>query len=210
MDCLALLFHNVDLVGLVAQFALVLLDEILGYGLIELSHFLESILRLVHSCIDILALLGVGGHVSRKHIVVPGELVGMLTPLFDRLVYYNDENKAIKCRVLDLQGLTWNFEALLIVEYVDDTLVTHHRDRRRKELGLLVAQVDAVWQAVFMEYLTRPIRGAKRVHRVDTVVSIPAWEGPHEQLVHEATAGDGVVRCNLFETEFVVSAIMYH
>lgn len=134
----------------------------------------------------------------------------MFTPLFDRLAYANDDNEAIKCRVLDSIGLTWNFEALLIVKYVDDTLVAHHWDRRRQEFGLLVAQVDAVGQAVFMEDLSRSIRSAKRVHRVDTVVPIPAWKGSHEQLIHEATAGDVVVRCNLLEPDFVVSAIMYH
>lgn len=134
----------------------------------------------------------------------------MLTPLFNRLIYANDKNNEIKCCVLDSKGLTWNFEALLIVEYVDDTLVAHHWDRSRKEFGLLVAQVDAVGQAVFVKDLPRPIRSAKGVHRVDTVVSIPAWEGPHEQLVHKATASDVVVRCNLLEPEFIVSAIMQH
>lgn len=77
-------------------------------------------------------------------------------------------------------GLTWNLEALLIVEHIDDTLVACDRDRKRKDLGPVVAQLDTVRQSVFFEDRTRPIRSTERIHRVDTVVSVPAWEGPHQ------------------------------
>lgn len=96
----------------------------------------------------------------------------------------------------------------MIVEDVDDALVALDWDRRRNGLGPLVAQLDVVGQPVFEEDLTRPIRSTERIQGVDTVVSVPAWEGPHQELVHKTTAGHVVVRCDLFEPGFVMSGIL--
>lgn len=87
---------------------------------------------------------------------------------------------AVRDQVMDQMGLTGNLEALLIVEDVDDTLVARDWDRRRKDLGPVVAQLDAMGQPVLFENLTRPIRSTERVHCVDAVVSVPAWEGSHQ------------------------------
>lgn len=76
--------------------------------------------------------------------------------------------------------LTWNLEALLIVENVDHTLVALDCDRRWSKLGSLVAQLNVVGQSIFEEDLTRSMRGTERIQGVNAVVSVPAWERPHQ------------------------------
>jgi hypothetical protein len=53
---------------------------------------LECVFGLVQRCVDLLALLGICGHVTRERIVVAGELIGMLTPCFDLLAYSRNEH----------------------------------------------------------------------------------------------------------------------
>lgn len=73
------LLDDVDLVD-ITHLALVLADQVLSDGFVELSHFYESISRPVHSFLDLLPLLSVGRLVTRKHVIMPGELVSVLAP----------------------------------------------------------------------------------------------------------------------------------